>query len=374
MTRKKSVLYAVIAVPLVLALLEGLCSFGWLAADAAAYRKDVQRVMRFREEFHCKHDPEIGWTHIPGKHIEDFYGPGRHITIDPLGFRGTERDIDKARKGRKRVVCLGDSFTLGYGVDDDETFPARLAALNPAVQTVNMGQGGYSVGQCYLWYRRDGAPLKPDVVVFAYITGDMFRMANIRTVNGYAMPKFQLKDGRIDVGGQPLPDKLEPGAPLAAAGRLADFLAEKSALVRTMAAAVGRRRRAIKLPADPRPHLLKLSFALFAQLRMEASRQGTAVALVQLPTLRELEDPVSAKDYRTVSETARKFASSQGIPFLDLFDAFLKDGRADESLFLDERWRHYSEKGNALAARRIDVFLSKSVPGYPTAGKRAASP
>ena len=128
--------------------------------------------------------------HVPGTSLSEFYGPGRGLTINRDGFRGVEDYIGHKPKDRFRVVCLGDSFTLGYGVDDRDTFPARLERIEPRVQAVNMGQGGYSVGQCCLWHRRTGASLEADALVFAFIADDIWRMGGERMANGYAKPQF----------------------------------------------------------------------------------------------------------------------------------------------------------------------------------------
>ena len=45
--------------------------------------------------------------------------------------------------GKTRIICSGDSFTLGFGVDNEHTWPQQLAARNANLETVNMGQGGY---------------------------------------------------------------------------------------------------------------------------------------------------------------------------------------------------------------------------------------
>lgn len=59
----------------------------------------------------------------------------RSINLEPFtskenaqGFRVTEEDIifKNEAEGYFRIICLGDSFTLGHGVKDNETYPFYL--------------------------------------------------------------------------------------------------------------------------------------------------------------------------------------------------------------------------------------------------------
>lgn len=52
-----------------------------------------------------------------------------------------------ARPFARTVVCLGDSCTFGVGVNDEETFPARLVELLGDARVVNAGVPAYSAYQ-----------------------------------------------------------------------------------------------------------------------------------------------------------------------------------------------------------------------------------
>src|SRR5262245_28184592 len=70
-------------------------------------------------------DPVRGWRNLPDVVIDDGE-PEFKITIhqNHWGFRGGP--VEHAKGERTRVLMLGDSFTYGVGVEDDETFSARL--------------------------------------------------------------------------------------------------------------------------------------------------------------------------------------------------------------------------------------------------------
>jgi hypothetical protein len=49
-----------------------------------------------------------------------------HSMINSYGLRGAPIDTSA---GKQTILCLGDSITYGYGVDDAHTYPARLQAV-----------------------------------------------------------------------------------------------------------------------------------------------------------------------------------------------------------------------------------------------------
>lgn len=81
-----------------------------------------------------------------------------------------------------RIMTMGCSTTFGWGVADDESYPARLDALiaesgKDGVQVINAGQPGYTSFQGkWLW---DGvlADYKPDVVLIGFVVQDARKAA-----------------------------------------------------------------------------------------------------------------------------------------------------------------------------------------------------
>lgn len=102
------------------------------------------------------------------------------------------------------MICSGDSFTLGYGVRDDETWCHQLMQLDDRLETVNMGQGGYGFDQAYLWFRRDGVRLAHHVQVFAFISDDFRRMERVEFI-GYAKPVLRVVGDSLRVDNVPVP-------------------------------------------------------------------------------------------------------------------------------------------------------------------------
>ncbi len=101
------------------------------------------------------------YAQLPVRHHElerDF-----EVEISGLGFRGPE-------PVSPRIACLGDSTTFGWGVDQEQAWPAVLGqALE--VEVLNAGVPGYSTHQGLAGLDRVLA-LKPDVVILAYMIRD----------------------------------------------------------------------------------------------------------------------------------------------------------------------------------------------------------
>jgi len=359
----KKIVFALVALVVALVLLEGLTGVLWMLSDYTVLRRSLPRAVEFKEEHHARHDEEIGWINVPGRSLADFYAPGAGVTINAQGFRALE-DYAKGPGDRFRLICLGDSFTHGYGVDDRETWPALLEQSNPAVQAVNMGQGGYSIGQDWLWFKRDAMTLDPRGVVLAVIADDFWRMAGERMINGYGKPTFNLVDGEIRVGNQPVPPKIETGRALDSGARTITFFKEHSRLVRTFASLFGSSKESG--PETERDEQLRIGLAMIDEIHAGLAARDIPFAIVVLPEVRDLTDPVQQGDYRMFSGVMQGYGRERGIPTHNLAPAFVEAAAGRyETLFLQEHWNHYSAEGNRLVAVHVDRFLRSAFPDYP---------
>jgi hypothetical protein len=113
------------------------------------------------------HEPnQVGW-------IDDGL-----VTINSIGLRGDE-PIRPKTASIYRILVLGDSITLGWGVNDDETFccqlQQRLNEGTPArhVEVINAGVAGYSTIQEAALLRRLAPELRPDLVLVGFYWNDL---------------------------------------------------------------------------------------------------------------------------------------------------------------------------------------------------------
>ncbi len=102
------------------------------------------------------------------------------ISNDSHGYRGPVRPLPVRHDGVFRILCVGDSITFGFNVDQDDTFPRRLETLlnqrHPGrrVEVVNAAVPGWSWLQGLRFYQVEGARLRPDLVIAAHGTNDQY--------------------------------------------------------------------------------------------------------------------------------------------------------------------------------------------------------
>lgn len=87
--------------------------------------------------------------------------------INKLGYRGNDFEYE-SKDGRLRVLIVGDSFTFGHGVSDDQTYSVRLDARfeDENAEVINAGYAsGFSPDSYYLYLKKKGIFLKPSIVV-----------------------------------------------------------------------------------------------------------------------------------------------------------------------------------------------------------------
>lgn len=96
-------------------------------------------------------------------------------SINSLGMR--DREVDLAKKERCfRILALGDSFTHGWGVEAEQSWPKvleqQLQQSGCNVEVVNAGAAGIGT-EAYADIAEEFIPaMKPDLVIVAVLQGD----------------------------------------------------------------------------------------------------------------------------------------------------------------------------------------------------------
>ncbi|HIE94967.1 MAG TPA: hypothetical protein EYQ83_19660 [Acidobacteria bacterium] len=170
-------------------VVEGFASGVYFAREAF-----FSPVVKERE--HTEYDEELGWINLPDLRIQDMYGPGVSLSTNSQRFRIAVDAQERPVPRQIRLVCAGDSFTLGFGVGDSDTWCHRLTQINERIESVNLRQGGYGFDQAYLWYKRNSAALDHEIQVFGFITADFERMRS-STFLGYGKPLLELHGGAL---------------------------------------------------------------------------------------------------------------------------------------------------------------------------------
>ena len=103
--------------------------------------------------------------------------PVWRIALNAEGFRSDPFPAER-RPGSLRIACIGDSWTFGMNVNQDESYPARVQALlkartrPAAVDVMNFGILGYSSFQGLQLLKTRVLDLQPDVLVIGFGMND----------------------------------------------------------------------------------------------------------------------------------------------------------------------------------------------------------
>jgi hypothetical protein len=122
-------------------------------------------------------DPELGEIPVPGQHgLRHFPGVFDFTySNNSLGWRGV-REYRDYKQTKYRVLFLGDSFTYGLGVNDDQPFPALvekiLTADRLSVETMNAGCPGKGTDYEVKLFDTLGRKFHPDITVLCFFCND----------------------------------------------------------------------------------------------------------------------------------------------------------------------------------------------------------
>lgn len=293
-------------------------------------------------------DPVVGYVPTPGFAGTFVRGEYEHgVTIGKSGLRGG--DSRPRRPETYRIVCLGDSFTWGLGVADDEAYPHRLEQRllghfpGVDVQVLNAGVPGYGTADELRYFESRVDELDPDLVVVQFLAENDF--------NDNRQPAL----GRVDVRDGWL-HSAEPPRPQPQ--RTIEWLKRHSVLVRAVSERAGYFAARLGLAtatdgdrfseadAARASHLLG---RLAALARARGAEALFVFATSQTPVVAEKEVEVAAA--RVVEDAAR----AAGAGFLELTPALRRrDDRYDLYYPLDGHW---TAEGHAAAAEEIGAYI-----------------
>jgi hypothetical protein len=118
---------------------------------------------------------QLGWELRPN--LEGVFRGGRFRT-NAAGMRDEPHPMEKPA-GVYRIVGIGDSVLMGWGVSQGEDFLSRSEALlavrcrgAPPIEALNFGVLGYNAIQQYFALRDRALDYSPDLVLVSYVGND----------------------------------------------------------------------------------------------------------------------------------------------------------------------------------------------------------
>jgi lysophospholipase L1-like esterase len=168
----KKIVYSLIIVSFLLLLAEGLLRI--LPVDFQT--KYSNRAGKLWVNKGVQQDPDLPWSWMPQPGAVCRIDGKTDFRFNSLGYRGPLFNMEKP-SGKLRIVCMGDSGTMGWRVKDDETYCALLPGLilekaGIEVETINAGVFGYTSHQGLNQLRKSILALQPDIVTICYNWND----------------------------------------------------------------------------------------------------------------------------------------------------------------------------------------------------------
>lgn len=287
---------------------------------------------------------------------------GRKFTYDGSGFRtGSGLPFDRS------VLFIGDSFTEGRGVNDQETF-ARAAerALRReglAVRTLNAGHHGFGAAQEWVLMQRLLAHHAVDAIVV-----QSFPMNDLSD---------NLSDGHFGIEGGRLVRYASPRPPVPA--QVARIVGESWLRHLYLARAVCNAMVPADLAAPYTSHdALDLERALLREIVATARARHIPLVFLVVPT-RRVQESYGRVVSRKIPEIERFYGvrdaiATSGVPWLDA-------GEVIPDLWADAQTGdrgHFGREGNRLVgealARQLKPLLSPRAGSTTTHGRERAFP
>lgn len=158
-------------------------------------------------------DPVLGWNNTPNTTgtfaREDF---STSVKINSWGMRDKEISL-KGPEGIRRVAVVGDSFTWGHGVEEEERFSDIAAQhLNSLkLEILNFGVSGFGPLE-YLLEMDHVLQFNPKLVVLVFCLENDWQDNVLRQRYGYYGPYATLENDKLSILGYPIPNCKKFGA------------------------------------------------------------------------------------------------------------------------------------------------------------------
>lgn len=149
-----------------------------------------------------KYDELLGWVSKEG--VSGHESSSMRITILEGGIRSNGNNaIGQNPPGQRPILAVGDSYTFGYEVRDEETWPAILEDLTGR-RVINGGGFAYGMDQSLLRARQLIDRYQPDTVIYSFIPNDIWRN-QISARSGVNKPYFDIQNGSLALKNTPVP-------------------------------------------------------------------------------------------------------------------------------------------------------------------------
>lgn len=247
------------------------------------------------------------------------------------------------RPGVRRVLVIGDSFTEGWGVEEQDAFPQVLQRLLEAAEpgrweVLNCGRGGADFPFLFMRLFKRGLSLEPDVVVYAMALNDALQTKAVRARHPSALdfiPRYVEPPGRFD-------------------SHLLAWLRDTRERARLSHATI---EWYLSLDGKENRVAWRETLALIREMDRRMRARGGRFVLVLWPILAHLD---GSYPFAPLHAEIARFARKSEIPYCDLLEALC--GRDTATLRVHDVDMHPNEVCHRLAAESLVPVLHRLPP------------
>lgn len=285
-----------------------------------------------------------------------YFGADNEINhyTNSWGFRGREFEYDKPAT-TFRIAFLGDSFTFGEGVKQEDTYPEVTSKLlrqkydstNNDFESYNFGVGGYNISQSLFLLEAMVFKTNPGIIVLGYTLNDA--EPNLFYVDSFT--KDITRDAREDRVPEGLADPAPPDNlffRLRTARMIWRILKQRELSAQTI-----NYYNSLYEPGNPDWLRTKASLSRFLKICRE---EKIHCYVLLFPLLYELNDNYPFKKIHGQIKQAVLSDKSGYIHFIDLYD-YLK-GRDYLSLWVYPTDQHPNEITHRITAQALSEAIA----------------
>jgi hypothetical protein len=301
------------------------------------------KLSAFASDYPSAYHPLLGYVPKPGYR-------GTRITINSSSLRRNR--TDEADRRQYVILTVGDSYTFGDEVSDEETWPAQLEGIT-GLSVANGGVFGYGLDQIVLRAETLVPVYRPSQLVVSFFFDDVYRNMLVQRT-GIEKPYFDVVNSKLvlrNVPPSPNRPRIEQIGFLRTIlgySYLADWSARRlGASSRWYAGHFQQLRVDIDGPL--------VACLLMYQLKALEARAGIKTLVVA-----QYSDPFSEEEQQ-VAANVLNCAQKADLATLDTRGRLLAVYRAGPSEFRKRyfRYRHMSAAGNFLIAQEIADWITK---------------
>lgn len=306
--------------------------------------------------------------------------------VNNFGLRGRDVELNKP-VGTYRILMLGDSFTMGKGVQDNETFSVLLeTSLNRTlagcggnrVEVLNAGVDGYAPILSFIQLTRELQPVMPDLVVLNLDMNDLageaaYRRGAVKGPNGevLAVPLVPGKASPIDrIRSWSERHLFFTRALLFYVNELFDYRDIRVVVTQANPEVLA---HTLSHDTDPREDQWRNLFDSVVKIQTYAEEHGIEFLLTTYPQGHQVNEHewipgrysfvpegsvVSDRSVDTISQ----FTAGEGIHFLSLFPDF-RAYHGEEALYFPYDG-HWTRVGHQVMAGRLEKYMLDRYSGH----------